>query len=94
MTSKGLHHGPNFVALQTTDEMPAQLQIEQLLLLGQSFLNAAFPEITLTKLSHATHGGGRVPLADGQKAWMREGGQAGAPANAQRTNRSRVQMNV
>ena len=44
-----------------------QVQIDQLLLFGQSLLNAAFPEITLTKLGNATHSRCRMPLADGKK---------------------------
>ena len=67
MTSKPLHHRPHLVALQAANEMPAQVQIDQLLLLRQSLLNAAFPEITLTKLRHATHGLSWMPFADGQK---------------------------
>ena len=48
----------NVMEPRSFDEMPAQVQIDQLLLLRQSLLHAAFPEITLTKLRHGTHGRG------------------------------------
>ena len=65
---KSLHHGTRFVALQASDEMPLQIQVKQLFLLGRRFLETALTKGDLPMHSEGSDRFGRMPLAHRQKA--------------------------